>query len=171
MKKNNKGITLVEILVSFLLVALTLVAGTAFFIKAFKYSYLYSDVVFNIDTGANIFEKQKRNAMAAIIPSGSTPAALPAGTPAKDFNQRNLGTGYNIPNSGGNVTFSFDNTPVSAVGTGTGYNVDPANVNSLTVTPTLLEVNYKAQVSPTGKPGYDIRFKSHYAYGMFRDVP
>ncbi|MCL2389882.1 MAG: hypothetical protein FWD54_04805 [Endomicrobia bacterium] len=172
MKTNNKGITLVEILVSFLLVALTLVAGTAFFVKAFRYSYLYSDVSFNLDTGTNILEKQKRNAM-AIIAGG-----------ADRFYQSDIKVGLSNkyalasadaskPSSTGGGEASFTIPRIAdGVATSSGYVVTSTITgNSYNIRPTLLEVRYDATIEPENKPKFRMDLRTRYVYGMFRDRP
>ena len=182
MKINNKGQTLVEIMVSMLLVAVAFLFGISVFVKAYRFGYLYSDVLYNVDTSVNILEKEKYNAIARIDGTANT------------FYSGNLGTRYNNP-SGGREVFDVRHSTIATTKSYTGYDISGAAVN---IVPTLIEVDYvgvfpvppesenfsgatfEARVAEAKndekyksvyKPKFIIALRTHYAYGMFKDIP
>ncbi len=186
MKMNNKGFTLAEVLISLILVEVFFVFGLYYFVGAYKLSYQYADVVYNVDTAVNILEKQKRNIM----------ARRPDGTLYAPNLRAAYSTNPGSPDLGNTAFVSPRPSYIEGwrdTATMTGA-VNASDPNYIRKKPALLEVNYVAvfpvikaprrwsssfaarvaramNLPPvSGRPKYVIALRTHYASGMFENI-
>jgi len=73
MKKNKKGMSLVEVMVAMILATYAVLAGTAFFVRAFRISYDYSEYTFKLDRAVNFMEQKKQDSYAGNRFDNGTP--------------------------------------------------------------------------------------------------
>lgn len=90
-KNKIKGMSLVEVMVAMVLASVTMVYGTAFFIRAFNINYGYSEYMYHLDMAVNVLERQRRGVASN---RSNTTAGIPVTTA--------LGVSYHAP--GGDLT-------------------------------------------------------------------
>ncbi len=130
--KNNKGLTLVEVMVAMLLAAITMTYGTTFFVKAFNLSFTQSDHEYNMELASNVLEQVRRSGYGIIFnPAGTTIATRfpEANNWVPDFGGQNFT--YLAP-SGARVGFvsgSAINTRINGRTDGNNYAFHPQLVH------------------------------------------